>query len=77
MSLASYLMKEKAYGRTDKQILDMLGWMSVNEYYNEAISKFAFKVLNTKEPKFVFDHFTNNRNIRNESENKIFLLVVK
>ena len=54
-----------------KKVLTEMKWLSVDEYRNIAIQKFTHKVINTKEPEYLYTKMTQNRSPRILQENKV------
>ena len=54
-----------------KKVLNEMKWLSVDEYRNIAIQKFTHKVINTKEPEYLYTKMTQNRSPRILQENKV------
>ena len=69
--MAKRIIGTESIGRTDKWILDKIGWSDYSELFISSIQKTVHHILNVENDHYFKTELLQNRKIRNFSENKL------
>ena len=76
-NVAKMILGNEYYGRTRNFILNKIGWNTIDEMQEMAISKFTNKILNNDQNYVIKNEMTINRERRTLGQNKIGILPIK
>ena len=68
---ARVVLGKKCIGRTKSWIMKEMKWLTFEKTYENTMQNSIYKIINSKDDHFFKQYLTNNRGIRNFSQNKV------
>ena len=68
---AKTVMGNEKFGRSNAWILKQMKWLNAEKSYENATQNYIYKMINSDNDHYFKEYLTQNRNIRNRSQNKL------